>query len=243
MGDESRAHACGTIARGGEPRRSGSFCVSKDWIVNAQRGEYPFRISRDFGLQPSSRSTAQEWVEYAPKLSLIDQGILDKPCAPLLCVNGVNDSASFPIADMHLLLEHGTPKAARFYPGGHMGGGDAQAVIDSMAERKIKLISRWRNRQILVGRFEPAFYLVGLVFCCCRRRSKSCWSLVAANLVLRESIRCWRCKLSICCCWRQRVGLALDSIDLLIGLQALQLLIVFQLIHCRCVCAASGCCG
>jgi hypothetical protein len=29
---------------------------------------------------------------------------------------------------LHLLLEHGGPKAARFYPGGHMGGGDAQAV-------------------------------------------------------------------------------------------------------------------
>ena len=49
------------------------------------------------------------------------QGILDQPCAPLLLVNGVDDSI-FPIADMYLLLEHGSPKAARFYPGGHMGG-------------------------------------------------------------------------------------------------------------------------
>jgi hypothetical protein len=44
------------------------------------------------------------------------------------CINGVNDRV-FPIADLHLLLEYGGPKAARFYPGGHMGGGDAQAVI------------------------------------------------------------------------------------------------------------------
>jgi hypothetical protein len=39
----------------------------------------------------------------------------------------VNDSV-FPIADMYLLLKHGTPKTARFFPGGHMGGGNAQAV-------------------------------------------------------------------------------------------------------------------
>jgi hypothetical protein len=38
----------------------------------------------------------------------------------LLCINGLNDSV-FPIADHHLLLEHGNPKAARFFPVGHMG--------------------------------------------------------------------------------------------------------------------------
>ena len=111
------------------------FAFQKDWIVNAQRGEYPFELAETLACA-FGRSTAQEWVEYAPKLSLIDQGILDKPCAPLLCVNGVNDSV-FPIADMHLLLEHGTPKAARFYPGGHMGGGDAQAVIVQWLKEKL----------------------------------------------------------------------------------------------------------
>jgi hypothetical protein len=38
----------------------------------------------------------------------------------LLCVNGRDDSV-FPIADHYLLLEHGSPKTARIYPGGHMG--------------------------------------------------------------------------------------------------------------------------
>ena len=68
--------------------------------------------------------------------SLIDQRILDKPCAPLLCVIGVNDSV-FPIDDLYLLLEYGNPKAARFYPGGHMGGGDAQAVIVQWLKEKL----------------------------------------------------------------------------------------------------------
>jgi pimeloyl-ACP methyl ester carboxylesterase len=111
------------------------FAFQKDWIVSAQRGEYPFELAETLACA-FGRSTAQEWVEYAPKLSLIDQRILDKPCAPLLCVNGVNDSV-FPIADMYLLLEYGNPKAARFYPGGHMGGGDAQAVIVQWLKEKL----------------------------------------------------------------------------------------------------------
>ena len=52
--------------------------------------------------------------------SLVDQGVLDRPSAPLLCVNGVDDSI-FPIEDMYLLLRHGSAKSARFFPGGHMG--------------------------------------------------------------------------------------------------------------------------
>jgi hypothetical protein len=51
---------------------------------------------------------------------LLDQGILERPCAPLLCVNGVDDSV-FPIEDMYLLLRHGGAKCARFFAGGHMG--------------------------------------------------------------------------------------------------------------------------
>jgi hypothetical protein len=103
------------------------FAFQKDWIVKAQRGEYPFELAETLACA-FGRSTAEEWIEYAPKLSLLDQGILAQPCAPLLCVNGVNDSV-FPIADMYLLLEHGDAKQARFYPGGHMGGGGAQAII------------------------------------------------------------------------------------------------------------------
>ena len=103
------------------------FAFKKDWIVKAQRGEYPFELAETLACA-FGRSTGEEWVEYAPKLSLLHQGILDQPSAPLLCVNGINDSV-FPIADMYLLLEHGTPKSARLYAGGHMGGGNSQAVI------------------------------------------------------------------------------------------------------------------
>jgi esterase FrsA len=82
------------------------------------------------------RWSAEEWIEHAPKLSLLDQKVFDKQCAPLLCVNGIQDSV-FPIADMHLLLERGNPKAARFYAGGHMGGGDSQTVIVQWLKEKL----------------------------------------------------------------------------------------------------------
>lgn len=89
------------------------------WIAQSCRGEYPFELAETlasaFGL-----ATYQEWVNYAPRLSLLEQGILDQDCAPLLCVNGIQDSI-FPIEDMYLLLQHGLPKSARFFPGGHMG--------------------------------------------------------------------------------------------------------------------------
>jgi esterase FrsA len=95
------------------------YAFEADWIAKAQHGEYPFELAETlasaFGLQ-----TYDEWVEYAPRLSLLRQGILDQPCAPLLLINGVKDTV-FPIQDMYLLLEHGDPKSARFFPTGHMG--------------------------------------------------------------------------------------------------------------------------
>jgi esterase FrsA len=112
------------------------YAFTRDWIVKAQRGEYPFELAETLACA-FGQSSAEEWVEYSPRLSLLDQGILHRPCAPLLCVNGVNDSV-FPIADMYLLLEHGSPKSARFFPGGHMGGGNAQAVIISWLKEQLK---------------------------------------------------------------------------------------------------------
>ena len=103
------------------------YAFIEEWIIKAQGGEYPFELAETLACA-FGRSSAEEWVEYSPRLSLLTQGVLGRPCAPLLCVNGLNDSV-FPIADMYLLLEHGNPKTARFFPGGHMGGGGAQQVI------------------------------------------------------------------------------------------------------------------
>jgi hypothetical protein len=95
------------------------YAFEPEWMEQQERGEYPFEffetIAYAFGL-----STYEEWVHFAPRLSLLRQGILDRPSAPLLLVNGIHDSV-FPIRDYYLLLEHGSPKSARFYDAGHMG--------------------------------------------------------------------------------------------------------------------------
>jgi hypothetical protein len=110
---------------------------TSEWIHRASRGEYPFELAETLACA-FGRSTFEEWVEYAPRLSLLTQGVLDLPCAPLLCVNGVEDSV-FPIADHYLLLEHGNPKTARFFAGGHMGhlpGSDVtQTLVSWIAAR------------------------------------------------------------------------------------------------------------
>jgi len=66
------------------------------------------------------KKTFDELCQVMPALSLLDQGRLDKSCAPLLIVNGKEDK-QVPLEDFYLLLEHGNPKAIRLFAGGHMG--------------------------------------------------------------------------------------------------------------------------
>jgi pimeloyl-ACP methyl ester carboxylesterase len=65
-------------------------------------------------------ATYEDYARLIGKLSLLDQGVLDGPCASLLLVNGKDDQQST-IEDLYLLLEHGGPKDSRVFPGGHMG--------------------------------------------------------------------------------------------------------------------------
>lgn len=99
---------------------------TREWIARAERGEYPFEyadaLARAFRFAPGA------WADEAPRLSLLAQGVLDRPCAPLLLVDGEDDSV-FPIADLQLVLSRGGPKWSRILPGGHMGNGDATGAI------------------------------------------------------------------------------------------------------------------
>jgi dienelactone hydrolase len=65
--------------------------------------------------------TLEEFLEIAPRFSLLTLGLLDKPSAPLLGVNGKLDDQA-PVDDIYLLLEHGNPKCARIYADGHHMG-------------------------------------------------------------------------------------------------------------------------
>jgi esterase FrsA len=71
--------------------------------------------------QAMGTETMEDFLKAAPKLSLMDMGLLDKVSAPILGVNGKLDDQA-PVQDIYLLMEHGSPKEARIYPEGrHMG--------------------------------------------------------------------------------------------------------------------------
>ncbi|MFD4831293.1 alpha/beta hydrolase family protein [Streptomyces uncialis] len=77
-------------------------------------------------------STFEDYVTRCPELSLLDQGLMDEPSCPLLLVNGKDDLQNTS-KDIALALEHGDPKTARLYPGGHMGA-DMQTIQDAIAQ-------------------------------------------------------------------------------------------------------------
>jgi hypothetical protein len=81
-----------------------------------------------------------EYVAFFKRLSLLDQQLLDRPCAPLLLVNGKEDKQC-PVADNHLLIESGSPKSVRLFPGGHMG----------LTPRTLPTIVEWLARQVHGG--------------------------------------------------------------------------------------------
>lgn len=70
--------------------------------------------------------TMDEFLAYGPRLSLVTRGLIDRPSAPMLLINGEQDS-QIPISDLYLLMKHGDPKTAWVNPvGGH--GGDSANV-------------------------------------------------------------------------------------------------------------------
>ena len=87
--------------------------------------------------------TLAEVLKIAPTLSLVTQGLIDKPCAPLLCINGKEDD-QHPISDLYLLAEHGSPKELRIIPGaGHMGrkkGESNNEVVD--------IVTNWLQQRL-----------------------------------------------------------------------------------------------
>jgi hypothetical protein len=72
--------------------------------------------------------TFEDYVARCPELSLLDQGLLDQPCAPLLLTNGRDDLQNS-IDDVYLSLDHGDPKSVRVFDGGHMGEGPVVPTI------------------------------------------------------------------------------------------------------------------
>jgi len=90
--------------------------------------------------------TEEKFLAYGPRMSLKAQGILDKPSAPLLLVNGWKDP-QVPISDLYLVARSlpGSPKEAWVNPdGGHMGRGGGWSSQRISAE----VVRPWLVRQL-----------------------------------------------------------------------------------------------
>lgn len=96
------------------------FMFQKDWIGRSRHPDSYLMELVETRMRMLGAETEDEYAAFFERLSLLDQGLLDRPSAPLLLVNGREDRQC-PVADIDLLVEHGDPKAVRIFPGGHMG--------------------------------------------------------------------------------------------------------------------------
>jgi pimeloyl-ACP methyl ester carboxylesterase len=102
------------------------YGFQKEWLVPAfTTGGATYLFGAQSLLDARGRAvgakTVEEFLEKVGPMSLKTMGLLDKPSAPLLGVNGKLDDQA-PIADVYLLMEHGNPKSARVYADGHHMG-------------------------------------------------------------------------------------------------------------------------
>jgi esterase FrsA len=96
----------------------------KDFLMNHLFGNREYLFDQVPALMNILEGvhTLDEMADYLPKMSLVQQGLLGKPMAPMLVIAGVLDT-QVPIADEYLLLSKGdVPKDAWINPrGGHLG--------------------------------------------------------------------------------------------------------------------------
>jgi len=96
----------------------------KDFLMNSLLGNREYLFDQVPALMAilDGVSTLDQMAEFMPKMSLVSQGLLGKPMAPMLIIAGVKDT-QVPISDIYLLLDQGdVPKTAWINPqGGHLG--------------------------------------------------------------------------------------------------------------------------
>lgn len=108
---------CGAVVQGGPVHHY----FQPDWQRTALGNrEYLFGLfearSAVYGVD-----TVEDFLAYGPRLSLLDEGWLERASAPMLIVSGARDT-QVPFDDVLLLLRHGRPKELWINPeGGHMG--------------------------------------------------------------------------------------------------------------------------
>ena len=96
----------------------------KDFLMNSLLGKREYLFDQVPALMSilEGAQSLDDMGEILPKMSLVKQGLLGKPMAPMLIIAGVLDT-QVPISDIYLLLSKGdVPKDAWINPqGGHLG--------------------------------------------------------------------------------------------------------------------------
>ncbi len=92
----------------------------REWIERSRHPDSYLMELVETRMRMLGVDSWEGYIQGFAQLSLLEQGLLDRPSAPLLLVNGRGDSQC-PVADIDLLVGHGSPKAVRMFPGGHMG--------------------------------------------------------------------------------------------------------------------------
>jgi pimeloyl-ACP methyl ester carboxylesterase len=96
----------------------------KEFLMNSLIGNREYLFDQVPALMAifDNVKTVDEMAEVLPKMSLVKQGLLGKPMAPMLILAGALDT-QVPISDIYLLLSKGdVPKTAWINPaGGHLG--------------------------------------------------------------------------------------------------------------------------
>ncbi|HKD03112.1 MAG TPA: alpha/beta hydrolase [Terriglobales bacterium] len=96
----------------------------KDFLTNSLLGNREYLFDQVPALMSifEGVKTLDDLADAFPQMSLVKQGLLGKPMAPMLVIGGVLDT-QVPISDLYLLLTKGdTPKTAWINPqGGHLG--------------------------------------------------------------------------------------------------------------------------
>jgi esterase FrsA len=115
------------------------YTFEQPWVEQLKKDKmYLWSILESLAYASQSPSV-EEWITRGPKMSLKTQGWLEKPCCPMLCVNGAQDGW-VTIDDAYLLCQAGDPKAIRVFPNRfHM-------ALEDPASRP--LIVKWLKTQL-----------------------------------------------------------------------------------------------
>ena len=135
-----RARLRGAVVHGGPIH--GYF--QPQWLqLSLETGEYLYDYFQA-KAQLVGVTTVEDLLDRNRRFSLLDAGLLDRPSAPMLVVNGARDS-QIPAADIFVLLQHGDAKEAWVNPvGGHMGR-SPQWPSQTIFER---VVMPWMLRQL-----------------------------------------------------------------------------------------------